>query len=332
MSGQATRRNSEGLVQQHYDYDAVVIGSGPNGLAAAIALAQAGRSVLVLEAEQTIGGGTRTAELTLPGFLHDICSAIHPLAVTSPFFRALPLAEYGLGWIYPPASVAHPLDNGTAAVIERSVEATSETLGRDAAAYRRLMGPIVAAWDGLSLDVLGPLRAPRHPLTLARFGSFAVWPANALAKTLFREERTRAVFAGMAAHSMMTLDHLLTAGFGITLIAGAHAVGWPMARGGSQKIADALACYLRSLGGEIVTGVRVQSVDELPPARAILFDVTPRQLLRIAGDRLPSRYRRALERYRYGPGVFNSSSTPPGGGVHGMCGYFAAQAVLRKVW
>ncbi len=287
-----------------FDYDSIVVGSGPNGLAAAITLAQAGRSVLVLEADQTIGGGTRTEELTLPCFKHDVCSAIHPLALTSPFFRTLPLDRYSLEWVYPPASLAHPLDEGTAVVVERSVEATSERLGRDAAAYRRLMNPIVAAWDQLSLDVLGPLRAPRHPLTLAHFGLFALWPANTLANTLFRGECARAVFAGMAAHSMMALDQMLTAAFGIVLTAGAHAVGWPMARGGSQQIADALAAYLRSLGGEVVTGTRVDSLDQLPPARAVLFDVTPRQLLHIAGDRLPAGYRRALEHYRYGPGVF----------------------------
>jgi phytoene dehydrogenase-like protein len=286
------------------DYDAIVVGSGPNGLAAAIMLAQAGRSVLVLEAKPTIGGGTRTAELTLPGFLHDTCSAIHPLSITSPFFRTLPLSDYGLEWVYPPASLAHPLDDGTAVVVERSVEATSKTLGRDAAAYRRLMLPIVANWNKTPFDVLGPLRPPRYPIALARFGLVAVWAATTLATFTFRDQRARAVFAGMAGHSMMALDQMLTAGFGIVLTASAHAVGWPMARGGSQKIADALAAYLRSLGGEIVTGVCVDSLNQLPPARAVLFDVTPRQLLRIVGDRFPAGYRRALERYRYGPGVF----------------------------
>ncbi|MBI3764713.1 MAG: NAD(P)/FAD-dependent oxidoreductase [Chloroflexi bacterium] len=279
-------------------HNALVVGSGPNGLAAAITLARAGLSVTVFEANDTVGGGTRSAELTLPGFTHDVCSAIHPLAVASPFFRTLPLAEYGLEWIYPPASIAHPLDDGTAVVVERSVEATSETLGRDAAAYRRLMSPLVADWDKLAVDLLGPLPLPpRHPIALTRFGLPAVFPARALAKILFRGERARAVFAGMAAHSMMSLDQPLTAAFGLTLGATAHAVGWPMARGGSQKIADALAAYLRSLGGEIVTGKRVESIDELPPAREVLFDVTPRQLLRIAGHRLP-------EGYRYGVGVF----------------------------
>ena len=286
-------------------HDAIVVGAGPNGLAAAITLARAGRSVLVIEAKETIGGGTRSAELTLPGFVHDVCSAIHPLAVTSPLFRTLPLAERGLEWIYPPAALAHPLDDGTAVVVQRSVDATADTLGPDADAYRRLLSPIVVDWDKLAEDVLGPLPLPpRHPIALTRFGLRALWPASGLAKLLFKGERARALFAGMAGHSMLPLEQPLTAGFGITLSASAHAVGWPLARGGSQKIAEALACYLKSLGGEIVTGQPVESVDDLPPTRAILLDVTPRQLKRIAGSRLPTGYQEALGRYRYGPGVF----------------------------
>jgi phytoene dehydrogenase-like protein len=289
---------------QHYAYDAVVVGSGPNGLAAAITLAQAGRSVLVLEAEQTIGGGMRTAELTLPGFRHDICSTVHPLAVASPFFGQLPLAEYGLEWVFPPAALAHPLDDGSAVVLERSVAAASESMGRDAAAYRRLISPLVANWTKVAPEILGPLRLPHHPLALAGLGLFAVWPATVLARVAFRAEPARAVFGGLAAHSMVALDQPVTAGFGLVLAACAHAVGWPVARGGSQAIAMAMARYLQLLDVEVATGVRVRSVDELPPARAVLFDVTPRQLLSIAGDRLPAGYRRALERYRYGPGVF----------------------------
>ncbi len=290
-----------------FDYDAIIVGSGPNGLAAAITLAQAGRSVLVLEAEQTIGGGTRTLELTLPGFRHDVCAAIHTLGVSSPFFRKLPLAQYGVEWIYPPASVAHPLDDGTAIILERSVEATGEHLGRDAAAYCRLMRPLVDHWEQLSTEILGPLRIPpHHPLILARFGLNALRSASSLATSLFKGERARALFAGLAGHAIQPLDQSATAAFGLVLGASGHAVGWPMARRGSHTITEALASYLKSLGGEIVTGHRVESVDGpgLPSHRALLFDVTPRQLLRIAGDRLPSGYRRALERYRYGPGVF----------------------------
>lgn len=286
-------------------YDGIVIGAGPNGLAAAITLAQAGRSVLLIEAAKKVGGGCRSAELTLPGFVHDVCSAVHPLAVSSPFFRALPLAQYGLKWIYPPAPFAHPLDDGCAAVAERSVEATAAALGPDASAYRRLMSPIVKAWDELSDELLGPLPLlPRHLLPLVRFGLRAVWPARALARTVFRGEAARALLAGLCAHSILPLDSWITSAFGLVLGASAHAVGWPMPEGGSQRLADALAAHLRSLGGEIVTGWRVESLRELPPARATLFDLTPRQIVHIVGDRLPSGYRRRLEAYRYGPGVF----------------------------
>ena len=285
-------------------YDAVVVGAGPNGLAAAITLARAGHSVLVLEAEATIGGGTRSAELTLPGFTHDICSAIHPLGAGSPFFRSLPLHEHGLEWIYPPTQLAHPLDDGTAAVLERAVGATAEGLGVDARAYWRLMAPIVARWEKLAPALLGPLAFPRHPVALARFGMWAPWPATIVARAAFKGEHARALFAGLAAHAIMPLGQPLTSAFGLVIGALGHVAGWPIPRGGSQHIADALGSYLRSLGGQIQTGARVDSIDELPPAQAVLFDVTPRQLLRIAGDRLPDGYRRKLERYRYGPGVF----------------------------
>ena len=284
--------------------DAIVVGSGPNGLAAAIALARAGCSVLVLEAAETVGGGTRTAELTLPGFHHDVCSAIHPLGLGSPYLRTLPLEEHGLEWIQPPVPLAHPFDDGTAALLERSVEATGATLGPDAAAYRRLMSPLVARADTLLAELLGPFRLPRHPLLLSRFGLSAILPAERLARRRFEGESARGLFAGLAAHSMLPLTASPSAAFGLMLGLLGHHVGWPVPRGGSQAIADALASYLRSLGGEIECGRPVASLEELPPARAVLLDVTPRQLIRIAGDRLPSGYRRRLERYRYGPGVF----------------------------
>ena len=285
-------------------YDAVVVGSGPNGLAAAITLAQAGRSVLVLESRDTIGGGARSAELTLPGFLHDVCSAVHPLAAGSPFFSTLPLSEHGLEWIYSPVSVAHPFDDGTAATLESTLAATAETLGCDASAYTKLMAPLVADWDKLAIELLGPLRRPRHPLALARFGLRAIRSARSLGENLFKGERARGFFAGLAAHSTLPLENPPTAAFGLVLAIAGHAVGWPIPRGGSQKISDALAAYLRSIGGEIVTGNHVRSLDELPNTRTVLLDVTPRQLVSIAGNRLPASYRSKLEKYRYGPGAY----------------------------
>jgi phytoene dehydrogenase-like protein len=284
--------------------DAIVVGAGPNGLAAAIALARARRPVLVLEAEEAIGGGTRSAELTLPGFVHDVCSAIHPLAAASPFFRTLPLSQYGLEFIQPPAPLAHPFDDGTAALLERSIKATGEQLGRDAAAYRKLMEPLVRNAAAVLEEALGPLRLPRHPLALARFGLLALRSAAGLATGWFVGGRARALFAGLAAHSIQPLERPPTAAFGLMLGLLGHAVGWPVARGGSQKIAEALATHLRSLGGEIVAGARVQSLESLPPARAVLLDVTPRQVLGIAGPWLPAGYQRQLAAYRYGPGVF----------------------------
>jgi phytoene dehydrogenase-like protein len=282
----------------------VVVGSGPNGLAAAITLAREGRAVLVLEAADDAGGGTRSAELTLPGFVHDVCSAVHPLALGSPFFRTIPWASLGLEWIHPPLALAHPLDDGTAPTLQRSLDATASGLGGDGPAYRRLISPLVNEWDRLADSLLGPLRIPRHPFQMARFGLLGLRSARGLADARFHGEPARALFAGVAAHSILPLEKPVTAAAGLMLSALAHIVGWPIPRGGAGRIAACLVDYLRTLGGELVTGARVDSLDALPPARATLLDVTPRQLLRMAGHRLSSPYRRALARYRYGPGVF----------------------------
>lgn len=249
----------------------------------------------------------RTEELTLPGFAHDVCSTIHPLGIASPFFADTPLEDFGLEWIHPEAPAAHPLPDGAAVVVERSLDDMVAALGRDGPAWRRLVGPLVrpARWRALTESILGPLiRPPRHPFALTSFGLRALWPATALARALFREERARAVFTGLAAHAILDLRWPLTASFGVTFAASAHAVGWPAARGGSQKIADAMVACLESMGGEVVCGHPVRSLDDLPPARVALFDVTPAQLIAIAGDRLASGYRRRIGRYRYGPGAF----------------------------
>jgi phytoene dehydrogenase-like protein len=291
-------------------YDAVVVGSGPNGLAAAITLAQSGRSVVVYEARETIGGGSRTQELTLPGFRHDVCSAIHPLGVASPFFRALPLARYGLEWIYPPTPLAHPLDDG-AVVLERSLGAMEASLGKqDAATWRALFTPFIEHWEALARGILGPLRPGfqlRHPLVslhMARFGLSALQPARGLAERTFHGERARALFGGMGAHAMLPLEQPASAAIALVLGTIGHLIGWPFPTGGSQAFVDALAAHLRALGGEIVAGVEVTALRELPASRVVLFDVTPCQMVRIAGDALPEGYRKRLERYRYGPGVF----------------------------
>lgn len=284
--------------------DAIVVGSGPNGLAAAIVLAQAGWKVTVFEAEPTIGGGARSAELTLPGFVHDICSAVHATAVASPFLRTLPLAQYGLEWIDPPASIAHPFDDGTAAIVERSLERTAASLGRDGEPYARLYGALQRNWPQLEPSVLGPLRWPRHPVALAAFGLRALRSAEGFARSTFSEGRTRALFGATAAHGLVPLNHPLTAGFGLVLGAMAHIVGWVIPRGGAQKLTDALVMHLRTLGGEVVADHRVTSLDALPSARAVLCDLSPRPFLKIAGSHLPSSYRRSLEQYRYGMGVF----------------------------
>jgi phytoene dehydrogenase-like protein len=284
--------------------DAVVVGSGPNGLAAAIVLARAGRAVTVLEGSETLGGGCRSEELTLPGFVHDTCSTVHALALVSPFLKSLSLAEQGLELVHPDAPLVHPLDDGTAVVLERSVEETAKGLGQDARAYRRLFGPLVRDADALVREILGPLRPPRDPLVMARFAPSALRSATGLARARFDGRRARALLTGCCAHSMLSLSTPASAAFGIVLALSAHRVGWPVARGGSQRLADALAAKLNSLGGRVETGRWVESLDELAGPAATLVDVTPRQLLRLAGPRLPERYAKGLRRYRYGPGVF----------------------------
>jgi phytoene dehydrogenase-like protein len=284
--------------------DAVVIGAGPNGLAAAIAIAETGRSVLVLEAQPTIGGGTRTSELTLPGFRHDVCSAIHPSGAASPFFRRLPLHEHGLEWLHPDVMIAHPLEDGSAAVLMRDVEETAAGLGADAGAYRRLIGPLARRWSRIEGSVLGPLtHPPRHPLAMARFGLRALPPASLTARR-FKTPQARGLWAGMAAHAFLPLEKPLTSAAAALLTLTGHEAGWPVAKGGSQAIPDALASYLRSLGGRIETSTPVKSLGDVPEARAILFDTSPRGAVDIAGDRMPARYRGKLERYRYGAGAF----------------------------
>ncbi len=284
--------------------DAVVVGSGPNGLSAAIALARAGRRDTVLEGSETIGGGCRSEELTLPGFVHDTCSTVHALALASPFLSRLPLAEHGLELVHPGAPLAHPLDDGSAALLERSVKQTADGFGRDADAYRRLFEPLVRTAPELLGEILGPLRPPRHPVAMARFAPVALRSAAGLARSRFEGERARALLAGCSAHSMLSLSSPASAAFGVVLMLSAHRVGWPVARGGSQRLADALAAHLRSLGGEVEPGRWVESIDELAGFGTTLLDVTPRQLLGLAGSRLPAGYARRLTRYRYGPGVF----------------------------
>ena len=280
---------------------AVVIGSGPNGLAAAIELARAGLEVTVHEAAAQIGGGARSAELTLPGFVHDVCSAVHPMAISSPCFERYPLHAHGLEWIQPEVPLAHPLDDGTAVLLERSIDATCANLGEDGEAWRRLLEPLAAAWPCLRHDLLAPPGFPRHPLLMARFGWDLIRSARVLAESVFRGPRARALFAGVAAHSLLPLEARPSAGVGLILSVAAHTSGWPIPRGGSQSISNALAAYLRSEGGQIVCE---SPIDTLPDAPLVMCDVTPRQFLALAGPRFPDRYRQALARYRYGPGVF----------------------------
>jgi phytoene dehydrogenase-like protein len=285
------------------DPDAVVVGSGPNGLAAAVHLAQSGASVLVLEAAEQPGGGSRSAELTLPGFVHDLCSAVHPLGVLSPYLRTLPLADHGLTWLRPRASVAHPLDGEPAVLLRRSLDDTTGELGDDARAYRRLVGPFLADPHGLLADALAPLRVPRHPLLMLRFGLRAIRSAAGLARR-FDGDRARALLAGCAAHSILPLERAVSGAIGLLFLVAGHVEDWPVAAGGSGAIARALASLLAAHGGRIETGRRVRTLADLPAARVFLFDTSPAQLADIAGAALPARYLGRLRRYRYGPGVF----------------------------
>lgn len=291
-------------------YDAAVIGAGPNGLAAAITLARQGHSVVVYEAATEVGGGCRSKALTLPGYTHDVCAAIHPYGFASPFLRTLPLERYGVEWIHAPAPLAHPLPDGRVATLERSLEKMSRSLGADAPMWRRLFEPGVRHWEDILDGALGPLRPvhqmlrPVPSLRLARFGAYALQSAQQVVHRLFTDDPARALFGGIAAHSMLPLDQPPTAVAGLLMATLGHVAGWPMARGGSQRIVEAMAAYLRELGGEIITDSPITSLDDLPPTSAVLADVTPRQLLSIAGDRLPTWYRAQLQRFRYGPGVF----------------------------
>jgi phytoene dehydrogenase-like protein len=287
---------------------AVVVGSGPNGLAAAIVLARSGWSVTVREAADVAGGGVRSGSLTLPGFLHDLGSAVHPLALSSPFFRELPLAVHGLEWIHPPAPLAHPLDDGPAVVLHRSLDNTATGLGeQDGRRYRALMGVFAEQWQALCYDILAPLpplRVPTHPILLVRFGMRALFPADSLARSTFSGDRAQALFGGLAAHSLLPLTAIGSSAFGVVLGSAAHAVGWPVPRGGAGALSSALVSYLASLGGTVVTGAPVHSLSELTDTDAILLDLTPRQIIGVAGSALSDRMRRALSRYQYGPGVF----------------------------
>lgn len=286
-------------------YDVIIIGSGPNGLSAGVVLAREGLRVLIVERASTVGGGTRTVNgMTMPGFRHDVCAAVHPMGALSPFFRSLGLEKFGLEWVYPGISVAHPMDDGPAVVLTRSLEETADGLGVDAQRYSRLMRPFVERIDDLLEDALAPLRIPRHPFLLARFGMHGLQPAWGFAHRHFREQRARALFAGCAAHAILPFSKYFTTAMGLVFLASGHAVDWPVAKGGSQAIAVALLNAFRSHGGELQLGMHVNDLADLPHARAYLFDTDPLQLARIAGDRLPFGYQRRLAQFQFGPGVF----------------------------
>jgi phytoene dehydrogenase-like protein len=285
------------------EYDAIVVGSGPNGLAAAITLRQEGLSVLLIEGKEVIGGGLSSAEFTLPGFVHDVCSAIHPLALGSPFFDTLPLADHGLTYLQPGLAAAHPFDDGTAAVLASSVAETARLLGPDEQTYLDIFNPVVRDWPLIAADVLAPLHFPKHPIAMAQFGLKALTSANYFAKR-FKTKAAKGLFGGMAAHAIQPLSNLSTSAIALVLMTAGHLKGWPIPQGGSKEIANALASYFISLGGRIQTGQFVKTLSELPSAKTVLFDVTPKQLLQIAGHKFSPLYKWQLERFRYGMGVF----------------------------
>lgn len=286
-------------------FDAVIIGSGPNGLAAGIRLAQEGKSVQIIEGQETLGGGVRTSELILPGHFHDTCSAVHPLAVASPFFRSLPLEKFGLRWVCPPLALAHPLDEGSVACLFPSLEQTASQWGRDGARYAHWIRPWVEEWQVFFRDCLSPLGIlPRRPFLMAKAGYWGVRSAQNLVTTLFSNPLPQALYAGLAAHSFLPLTDAPSAAIGIVLGVAAHAVNWPFPEGGAQALSRALASYFEFLGGKIVTGSPVRDLKELPPSKQLFFDLSPASIVHLAGERLPPHYRRQLERFRYGPGVF----------------------------
>ena len=287
-----------------FDYDATIVGSGPNGLAAAIELARNGLSVMVIEAEGTAGGGARSSQLTLPDFIHDTGSAVHPMALASPFFNSLPLAEYGLKWVIPPIALAHPFDDGPAALLSQSLDETAGTLGIDGTAYKKLLAPVLADWDQLTLDLLGDMRSSKNPLALFKFGVRAFASARDMIESNFRGEHAAGFLAGLCAHSVLPLEKMPSAAIGLVLCAAGHKPGWPVPSGGSGSLSVALCGYLRSLGGKIETGCRVKSFADIPSSRVVFFDTSPRQLADICAGTLPAGYTQSLRRYRYGPGVF----------------------------
>jgi phytoene dehydrogenase-like protein len=287
------------------EFDAVVVGSGPNGLAAAITLLQSGKSVLLLEKASVPGGGARSAEITLPGFLHDTCSAVHPLAVCSPFFKSLPLEKYGLKWIHAPLALAHPFDDGSSAILAHSVKETAQSLGDDAKAYEKFMGFWQENWSPLFDEILQtPLHFPKHPLLLMRFGLSAILSVEAFAKKHFRQEKARGLLAGLGGHSFLPLEKAPSAAIALVLAIAAHGEGWPFPQGGSQSLSNALVAHFKSLGGVLRTETFVQSLSDIPKAKYIFFDLMPKQILKICGDELPSGYSKTLENFRLGPGVF----------------------------